>query len=711
MTRNYRVFEVVIYLFVLCAIQLLVVEQGFPINEKLLWLANGVASLVLGTRLLNPHFVPPSDAAANSFVAGGTLVAALATKPTNVIDIWAIWLLIALCSVCFLLALTSLITKKGNGIETRSWVLIIEKIAKNLGAPKIIFTFVMLCMVWVFHRSSALQVFFILTAWTFIIAFNPIEAIANFFAWANEKAKAPVASILGSVAAYQAPGLILIRQYDDVRHPAGTKMSISDDQGPTMLGIALNYVGRDDGILLRALNLPVPPAIRTQVEKAALGTGAATLLELAPQQAREVLVLDRINSLCGIVDSDSNLEFIEIEVVNDRDLSEGRLVDVDVRGEKVVYQIIDGQTREESVQQKNMYGYVRAKARKIGVWEPEDKKFRPSSWLPRINAPVFLKTTDEFVHNSDAIGHFPSTDYQVSVNISDAVTHNTAILGILGIGKSFLAIELVERMISNGTKVICLDLTDQYANLLSEFTDQKYAEEVINRLNAAAAGRRVAQGKEDGGSIKTFNNAMQGIIDDFLSEDNKNSILIINPAAFRVSKQITNAYNNQAAFSDLSPSEITAIISSASLKSCQELGMIDSARLCLVYEEAHSLVPEWNSVVNDGDKNATAASARAILQGRKFGLGCLLITQRTANVTKTILNQCNSIFAMRTFDDTGKDFLGNYIGSDYAKVLPTLKERHAVFFGKASSCDDPVLIRLNDRDNFLEAFRSPLEEG
>jgi DNA helicase HerA-like ATPase len=133
--------------------------------------------------------------------------------------------------------------------------------------------------------------------------------------------------------------------------------------------------------------------------------------------------------------------------------------------------------------------------------------------------------------------------------------------------------------------------------------------------------------------------------------------------------------------------------------------MTDSARLCLVYEEAHSLVPEWNSVAADGDKQATATSARAILQGRKYGLGCLLVTQRTANVTKTILNQCNTIFAMRTFDDTGKEFLGNYIGSDYANILPSLQPRHAVVFGKASSCENPVLIRLNDQDAFRQRFR------
>lgn len=133
--------------------------------------------------------------------------------------------------------------------------------------------------------------------------------------------------------------------------------------------------------------------------------------------------------------------------------------------------------------------------------------------------------------------------------------------------------------------------------------------------------------------------------------------------------------------------------------------MTDQGRVCLVYEEAHSLVPEWNSVVSDGDKGATSRSARAILQGRKYGLGCLLITQRTANVTKTILNQCNTIFAMRTFDDTGKEFLSNYIGSDYANILPSLEARHAVAFGKASSCENPVLIRLNDRDEFINGFR------
>jgi uncharacterized protein len=179
----------------------------------------------------------------------------------------------------------------------------------------------------------------------------------------------------------------------------------------------------------------------------------------------------------------------------------------------------------------------------------------------------------------------------------------------------------------------------------------------------------------------------------------------MNPSQFEVTRQDSGMYNNDASMATLTPTEITAIISDAALAVCQELGMTDQGRVCLVYEEAHSLVPEWNSVVADGDRAATSRSARAILQGRKYGLGCMLITQRTANVTKTILNQCNTIFAMRTFDDTGKEFLSNYIGRDYTGVLPSLEARHAIVFGKASSCENPVLVRLNDRDRFLAVFR------
>jgi hypothetical protein len=291
-------------------------------------------------------------------------------------------------------------------------------------------------------------------------------------------------------------------------------------------------------------------------------------------------------------------------------------------------------------------------------------------------------------------------------NINELVTHNTAILGILGIGKSMLSIELVERMISDGIKVICIDLTNQYAKLLEDFYDIETEEKKLKKLyKLGSSGKsNVSKHVEEGGSI---NNIRDEILDDlelFISDKHK-FLKIYNPSGFEVWRQDSKPYANEASMASLTPTEITQIISDCALSICQDLGMTENARVCLVYEEAHSLIPEWNSVACEGDKAATNGTARAILQGRKYGLGCILITQRTANVTKTILNQCNSIFAMRTFDDTGKNFIANYIGADYAERLSTLQERQAVFYGKASTCENPVLLRLNDRKDFIKVFR------
>jgi hypothetical protein len=120
------------------------------------------------------------------------------------------------------------------------------------------------------------------------------------------------------------------------------------------------------------------------------------------------------------------------------------------------------------------------------------------------------------------------------------------------------------------------------------------------------------------------------------------------------------------------------------------------AKICVVFEEAHSLIPEWNSAGSPSDKDHVNRTSQAILQGRKYGVGALVITQRTANITKTILNQCNTIFALQSFDQTGLEFLKNYIGEGYANALSTLLKRQVVIFGKASSSRRPIIARLTE---------------
>ena len=295
-------------------------------------------------------------------------------------------------------------------------------------------------------------------------------------------------------------------------------------------------------------------------------------------------------------------------------------------------------------------------------------------WLPAPNAPILLKSTADFVASSNAVGHFPGTNYPVSIkSIDELVTHNTAILGILGVGKSMLAIELVERMMAAGVKVICLDLTDQYSQELATYYDQAYEEGCLAKIQEAGEKDREAwaDNPEEGGSIPSLRDAFQADLFDFLSDENPRLLKIYNPSQVVGSKQLSEPKQFQtqgkwqrgAALWGVTPVEVTRIVSETALSLLQDK-MSSKARVCLVYEEAHSLIPEFSAVASPSDREASNGTARAILQGRKFGLGCLVVTQRTANVTKTILNQCNTVFAMRTFDETGKEFLANYIGKD-----------------------------------------------
>ncbi|MGN6772559.1 MAG: ATP-binding protein [Rhizobiaceae bacterium] len=707
---RHRVASLMIYAALLAVVQYLVVSTGFTPDENAIWLYSGFASLLFGSRLLNPHFTPPADAATNAFMALAALIAGSLVVAPYSADAALLWGVIALYAAICIVSVLVLLIRPPIGAETRPLVRLADKAVRGLGSPIVVFTIVILLCVWLFHRTRADEVVAILSAWAVIVILRPVESVLGFMDWAGEQWGVVKADqVIGAIAAYQSPGIVLVRQLGDNSVPRGTPMVVADNNGPWMLGVALNYVGRDEGNLLRVLTVRLAEDLKSRISKLpkAQGTGIALALSAAPEELADVPAIQRISRLCGVVVSDTNLDYVLFEVTEDRDLAEGRLVQARIGDHHVIFQIIDGLTREEIVQQKNTYGYARAKARKIGRWDAEAEKFVPVKWLPRINAPVFLLDSHEHAVSPGAVGHFPSTNFGVGLNISDTVTHNTAILGILGIGKSYLSIELVERMIADGIKVICLDLTDQYAKLLSEFLDDAHEKQLDDELQKAGGRGKAEQNREEGGTINQFSQKLAEQLRAFVVEDGRN-LRVLNPAAFDVWRQtgFKDYKTGDASMASLTPTEITAIISDAALTVCQELGMIDRARVCLIYEEAHSLVPEWNSVVAEGDKAATARSARAILQGRKYGLGCLLITQRTANVTKTILNQCNTIFAMRTFDDTGKEFLSNYIGRDYAGVLPSLEARHAVVFGKASSCENPVLVRLNDHQPFLDAFRA-----
>lgn len=454
-------------------------------------------------------------------------------------------------------------------------------------------------------------------------------------------------------------------------------------------------------------------------------TNAVFLLEIdSIQDELRTLIFNhpiysKFEKLIGNVAEDTTLNKIKFnklfttELQNKYNIGEGSLISVAIGENEVLYQIIAARTEEEKLEYKDSHGYTIGIAQKLGKYNMDACELNTVKWLPEIYTPIFLLDKIQLEYNNNKfIGKLPNTTYGIPIKLPhELITHNTGILGILGIGKSCLTFELIQKTIdSTECKIICLDITGEYPKALPQFVGNCIQELDYDLINNKIKEKykQINKDIEEGGNHKMFKEIIAEYIRDLYNNADKR-ILIINPQQFDVSfqvgelknKKIGNDWIEVASMRDLSIAEITRLVSEVCLSYCKEQGMIDVSRLLIVFEEAHSLVPEWSSASAEGDKAATNGTAKVILQGRKYGLGSFIITQRTANISKSILNQCNTIFAMRIFDDTGKQFLENYIGSDYSQLLPTLEERHCIGIGKALKLKQPVILELNNTNDLM----------
>ena len=100
-----------------------------------------------------------------------------------------------------------------------------------------------------------------------------------------------------------------------------------------------------------------------------------------------------------------------------------------------------------------------------------------------------------------------------------------------------LAIELLERMFAEGVKVVCLDLTNQYAQELSAFYDSEGEATCLDRIRASADKDRdkVDDSRSKGGSFENLKNAIDHDIVAFLTENCESKLKIYNPAQLSAS--------------------------------------------------------------------------------------------------------------------------------------------------------------------------------
>lgn len=115
--------------------------------------------------------------------------------------------------------------------------------------------------------------------------------------------------------------------------------------------------------------------------------------------------------------------------------------------------------------------------------------------------------------------------------------------------------------------------------------------------------------------------------------------------------------------------------------------------LLLAYEEAHTYLGK-----NDKSNYSKEAVEKVFKEGRKFGVGALVISQRPSELSETILAQIGTFIALRLTNSGDQSIVKSAAPDNLSSLmdlLPSLRIGEAVIAGEAIKIPSRVRLKLN----------------
>jgi uncharacterized protein len=119
--------------------------------------------------------------------------------------------------------------------------------------------------------------------------------------------------------------------------------------------------------------------------------------------------------------------------------------------------------------------------------------------------------------------------------------------------------------------------------------------------------------------------------------------------------------------------------------------------LLIVLEEAHRYLGKSDKDTGASVRGGAAIAARRIAkEGRKYGVGLMLVSQRPSEIDTTILSQCGTMVALRLTNEADRNQIAS-VSSDNLKglfaMLPILRTHEALIVGEAVNM--PMRTRMD----------------
>lgn len=154
----------------------------------------------------------------------------------------------------------------------------------------------------------------------------------------------------------------------------------------------------------------------------------------------------------------------------------------------------------------------------------------------------------------------------------------------------------------------------------------------------------------------------------------------------------------------LVPSEIVHIVTAVTARLVFEAlqrfrrGFGASLPTVLVMEEAHNFVKRYHDEAETPEAAAVCCQVfeRIAREGRKFGLGLVVSSQRPSELSPTVLSQCNTFLLHRLSNDRDQELVHRFVPDNLRSLLrelPSLSPQNAIFLGWATEL--PVLVKID----------------
>jgi len=556
-------------------------DFSFLLND--FWFTSGLLLLILLSLIDQPHFSKDSNIFINA------ITGAISLLLIDVLDRdWVFWFFLSSTGYLAISSLIIIWLRDKPLIEEKKGVQFISRLNRQIGRPEAVFS--------AFFLWGALNQFGVnsnefnalLLFWVVFMIIN-IPAIAGLLNLLFEKSsKVKEENAVGRIFRVQAKNTFLIKLFIDANNSIKTFDFVEfkfngDKDSLVRKGFVLESYVLNEEQWIKVLTAPVISALFSSKSNYSKHT---TDIIYKISEAPNSDFLDRF---IGMVAENTTIGKLRFTYNPKNSIQEGQLIEVNVGNELIYYQVIEGITRLEQLEEKNESGFIIGEAIQLGTWDKEKARFEKFGWIPNINTPLLKAGKVDDVNIGEGeyqIGHIPNSNFPVIMDKEFSLTHHTAIFGVTGTGKSVFSRNLIrEHLKEDNVKVICIDFTGEYKN---KFDDLKPVDVISSDVSSQA--------------FKDINE-IEMMVSNNYNKESEASIAKRKVVSSCMHEEIINFMKNEEA--KISIFELPEVDNTSGIleytrlffKLLFHIAKKDNSygnKVCLVLEEAHTVIPEWN---------------------------------------------------------------------------------------------------------------------